>query len=74
MVTQLFNTNIGICHIGTANMSLYKVSISVNPAYLVDSPGFDDTTLSDTAVLREISAALVRLYKKERKLNGLIYF
>jgi hypothetical protein len=41
--------------------------------YLIDTPGFDDTTRSDSDVLKEISYFLAKLYYKSKKLSGLIY-
>lgn len=42
--------------------------------YLVDTPGFDDTTRSDTEVLREIAGWLNDSYKNRVLLHGIIYF
>ena len=41
--------------------------------YLIDTPGFDDTTRSDTEILWEIVNYLNRLYAKRVRLTGLIY-
>lgn len=46
---------------------------SSRTGYLIDTPGFDDTTLSDTEILKEIVGFLIRLYKVGVKINGLIY-
>jgi hypothetical protein len=40
---------------------------------LLDTPGFDDTALSDSEVLESIELELARIYKGKRSLNGLIY-
>jgi 50S ribosome-binding GTPase len=41
--------------------------------YLVDTPGFDDTSLSDTEILKEIAGFLLKLYEVGIKISGLIY-
>ena len=41
--------------------------------YLIDTPGFDDTTRSDTEILKEIVDVLNRLYTQKIRLTGLIY-
>ncbi|TFK23615.1 P-loop containing nucleoside triphosphate hydrolase protein [Coprinopsis marcescibilis] len=40
---------------------------------LIDTPGFDDTTKSDTEILRMISAFLATTYEGGKKLAGVIY-
>lgn len=40
---------------------------------LVDTPGFDDTTVSDTDILKMIAVYLSSTYQSGRKLSGLIY-
>ncbi|KAH9840572.1 P-loop containing nucleoside triphosphate hydrolase protein [Rhodofomes roseus] len=40
---------------------------------LIDTPGFDDTTRSDTEVLKMIAVALSQMYKDGHKLTGIIY-
>ncbi|KAI0789961.1 P-loop containing nucleoside triphosphate hydrolase protein [Abortiporus biennis] len=40
---------------------------------LIDTPGFDDSTLSDTKVLQMIALYLSMTYKEGFKLSGLIY-
>lgn len=40
---------------------------------LIDTPGFDDTSKSDTEVLRMIAAFLATTYEKGAKLAGVIY-
>ncbi|KAI0479799.1 P-loop containing nucleoside triphosphate hydrolase protein [Xylaria cf. heliscus] len=41
--------------------------------YLLDTPGFDDTGLSDTDVLRAIASWLTESYIKNIKVNGMVY-
>ncbi|KAJ7928822.1 P-loop containing nucleoside triphosphate hydrolase protein [Mycena leptocephala] len=40
---------------------------------LIDTPGFDDTSRSDTEILTEIAAFLAKTYEQGTKLAGLIY-
>lgn len=40
---------------------------------LIDTPGFDDTTKSDTDILRMIAAFLATAYENGKKLAGVIY-
>ncbi|KAH7884700.1 P-loop containing nucleoside triphosphate hydrolase protein, partial [Phlebopus sp. FC_14] len=40
---------------------------------LIDTPGFDDTTMMDTDVLKLIAAYLVTTYEQGAKLAGIIY-
>lgn len=43
------------------------------PIVFVDTPGFDDSTMSDTEVLRMIAEWLEKTYKRQIKLAGIIY-
>ncbi|KAK3950023.1 P-loop containing nucleoside triphosphate hydrolase protein [Pseudoneurospora amorphoporcata] len=58
----------------THAIEVYKFaySDSVNVC-LVDTPGFDDTNLSDGDVLRTVGAWLGKTYKENKLLNGIIY-
>ncbi|KAF5671393.1 hypothetical protein FDENT_10932 [Fusarium denticulatum] len=51
----------------------YQYSNSTN-VYLVDTPGFDDTNLSDSDVLREIATWLTGSYNNKVNLTGILYF
>lgn len=50
----------------------YRYDDTTN-VYLVDTPGFDDTNLSNTDVLREIATWLTGSCNNEVKLNGILY-
>ncbi|KIV97508.1 hypothetical protein, variant [Exophiala mesophila] len=62
-------------------MSADTVSIKVysfndqrgRTVYLVDTPGFDDTTRSDAEVLKDISYILAAMFAADFRLAGLIY-
>ncbi|KAI5456321.1 P-loop containing nucleoside triphosphate hydrolase protein [Mariannaea sp. PMI_226] len=58
----------------TQNVSVYKCRWSSTvDIYLVDTPGFDDTSRSDTEVLQTIATWLTKSYTNNVKLNGMIY-
>jgi len=40
---------------------------------LIDTPGFDDTTKSDTDILKKIAAFLATTYENGTKLSGVVY-
>jgi hypothetical protein len=62
------------CSQGTQEVSVYHYQYNeTTNVYLVDTPGFDDTNLSDTDVLREIAAWLTGSYNNEVKLSGILY-
>ncbi|KAF9489926.1 hypothetical protein BDN71DRAFT_1455368 [Pleurotus eryngii] len=44
-----------------------------NPVILVDTPGFDDTKLPDTEILRRIAVWLQQTYQDKVRLAGIIY-
>ncbi|TCD68117.1 hypothetical protein EIP91_011482 [Steccherinum ochraceum] len=48
-------------------------SVSGRRMRLVDTPGFDDTTKSDTEILRMIADHLAADYRQDKKLSGIIY-
>ncbi|KAH8103309.1 P-loop containing nucleoside triphosphate hydrolase protein, partial [Cristinia sonorae] len=40
---------------------------------LIDTPGFDDTTKSDSEILRMIAEFLADAYRQDKKLSGIVY-
>ncbi|KAF9259854.1 hypothetical protein L218DRAFT_873661, partial [Marasmius fiardii PR-910] len=58
-----------------------SVTIETSPSFfvdgrnvvLIDTPGFDDTTRTDTDILSMISVFLAEMYKGDKKLAGIIY-
>lgn len=42
------------------------------PLYLIDTPGFDDTTRTDTSILQTIADQLVALHRARRPILGII--
>ncbi|MCJ1315931.1 hypothetical protein MMC15_001251 [Xylographa vitiligo] len=57
----------------TKKPSLHKFTHDGAAIVLIDTPGFDDTFLSDGDVLQEIAACLELTYKINMKLTGIIY-
>lgn len=51
-----------------------QLLVDDNPVVLIDTPGFNDTTMEDAEVLKEIAAFLATVYESEVKLAGVIYF
>ncbi|KAI0091159.1 P-loop containing nucleoside triphosphate hydrolase protein [Irpex rosettiformis] len=47
--------------------------VSGHPVTLIDTPGFDDTIMSDTDVLKLIASYLTTTYEHGFKLSGVIY-
>ena len=54
-------------------MQAYRFNWKGRIYELVDTPGFDDTHVSDTEVLRKILVWLEASYKKGQRIHGLIY-
>lgn len=58
----------------TKHVSVHGFRVSDGrQAWLIDTPGFDDTSRSDTEILREIASALTELYKRDVGLAGVLY-
>ncbi|KIO01012.1 hypothetical protein M404DRAFT_40787, partial [Pisolithus tinctorius Marx 270] len=51
----------------------YPHSDGIRNIVLVDTPGFDDTFMTDAQILREIAQWLNAAYKKNIKLSGVLY-
>ncbi|KAK1688498.1 P-loop containing nucleoside triphosphate hydrolase protein, partial [Colletotrichum godetiae] len=59
----------------TSVVQVHSFKLSPNQTvYLIDTPGFDDTDISDTEVLRAIAHWLNESYKKKVLLRGILYF
>jgi len=55
-------------------VDIFKCATSGIPEfYLIDTPGFDDSTRSDTDILREVASWLTKAYTNNIKLTGIIY-
>jgi hypothetical protein len=56
---------------GTAKVQCFQ--IPQTNVYLMDTPGFDDTHISDTEILREIATALVDAFNDNAEIQGALY-
>ena len=60
--------------LGTTVVDVYAYELLASRTiYLIDTPGFDDTSRSDTEVLREIAGWLTAFYNNKVLLHGIIY-
>jgi len=50
-----------------------EFTVDGRQVFLIDTPGFDDTTKSDTEILKRIAAYLEVTYAKGSKLAGILY-
>lgn len=57
----------------TSKIQKFKARIEKRDIFLIDTPGFDDTTRSDTEILSEIAVFLDILQKSRTKLIGILY-
>lgn len=58
---------------GTATIGVHTTFLDGQDIYLIDTPGFDDTTRTDTSVLIEIAAWLKKSYDDKVQLAGIVY-
>lgn len=58
---------------GTSAIAEYTCKIAGREVTLVDTPGFDDTTLTDTEVLTMIASWMADSYDSNIRLTGVIY-
>ena len=59
--------------LGTEDVSAYEMQYRGQRVWLLDTPGFNDTHRSDTEILTDITAWLMRAHESRIKLSGLIY-
>ncbi|KAJ8517864.1 hypothetical protein ONZ45_g5011 [Pleurotus djamor] len=57
----------------TDDVSATRYTRGKDSVVLVDTPGFDDTTRSDTDILKLIASWLEKTYKKGHRLAGILY-
>ncbi|KAN0070787.1 P-loop containing nucleoside triphosphate hydrolase protein [Elaphomyces granulatus] len=57
----------------TTKVGVYYFKYRGVRIFLIDTPGFDDTTRSDSEVLKDIAFWLAAAYTKEAQLAGIIY-
>ena len=56
---------------GTAEAKFYQIPDT--DIYLMDTPGFDDTYLSDAEILKNIATALVDAFNNQAEIQGALY-
>lgn len=56
---------------GTAKVEFYQ--IPQTNVYLMDTPGFDDTYVSNTDTLKEIANSLIEVFNDKAKIQGALY-
>ncbi len=54
-------------------VSWYQASVDGKQVYLIDTPGFDDSRVSDMYILKHISRELKTYYEQGKLLNGILY-
>ena len=60
--------------LATRNLDIYRYSgIFSKTVWFIDTPGFDDTEISDADIFREIATYLARLFELGIRLSGVIY-
>jgi len=57
----------------TSKITGYNTWVQGRQYVLVDTPGFDDTSLSDTHVLKMLAAWLESTYRSGTKLSAILY-
>lgn len=59
---------------GTKDVEVFRWDYSdTRTVYLIDTPGFDDTSLSDVEILRTLAAWLTATYGAQIRLHGVLY-
>jgi hypothetical protein len=57
----------------TKQTTRYSASIRDLNFYVLDTPGFDDTAISDSTILQDLGTELAWLHRSGGKLAGLVY-
>ncbi|RAH57074.1 hypothetical protein BO85DRAFT_373411 [Aspergillus piperis CBS 112811] len=58
----------------TQNVTMYRCKFSTScNIWLIDTPGFDDTSRTDSEVLKEIAGWLAESFSQKVLLNGILY-
>ncbi|KAL9636121.1 MAG: hypothetical protein Q9164_003026 [Protoblastenia rupestris] len=76
-ISMLVNDQVTIGHglySTTRNLDIYRCSgIFTKTVWLIDTPGFDDTEISDADIIRDIATFLARCFETGIRLSGVIY-
>ena len=57
----------------TSNVEPYEITVGYTTLVLVDTPGFDDTHMSDFEILQTIARWLETAFEKGQLLSGIVY-
>ncbi|KAF2267003.1 hypothetical protein CC78DRAFT_594212 [Lojkania enalia] len=57
----------------TKHLDVFVLPRRGRKIYLVDTPGFDDSNMSNSKILRMISGFLTRAYKPTKNVDGIVY-
>ena len=57
----------------TSTVQPYEITVGYTTLVLVDTPGFDDTNMSDFEILRAIAKWLETVFEKGQLLSGIVY-
>ena len=57
----------------TSTVQPYEINVGYTPLVLVDTPGFDDTNMSDFEILRAIAKWLETVFEQGQLLSGIVY-
>ena len=58
---------------GTTNITWYSVNLFGEHIHIIDTPGFDDSSLSDSDILQMLVTELAAMYQNDKHLTGLLY-
>jgi len=73
LVCLLRNAELILSRIGTSSVGIHEAMVGSQKIYLIDTPGFDDTSRSDVDVLREVADWLNSAYTANIQLAGIVY-
>ncbi|KAG9251956.1 P-loop containing nucleoside triphosphate hydrolase protein [Emericellopsis atlantica] len=57
----------------TVHVGVYSFSLGDQTVYLIDTPGFDDTSRPDSEILKDIAFFFAAIYKRRVRLAGIVY-
>ncbi|KAI0533320.1 P-loop containing nucleoside triphosphate hydrolase protein [Xylaria digitata] len=75
-ITRLADREAGVGHglvSFTTGIGVYRVKSARRVVYLVDTPGFDDTSRTDVEIFKELAFLFGQLYRNGARLGGILY-
>ncbi|KAK3492197.1 P-loop containing nucleoside triphosphate hydrolase protein [Neurospora hispaniola] len=75
-VSKLTGENAGVGHsltAGTVSLDLYSCVENGQRIFVADTPGFNDTQISDVEILKDIAFFLGQLHLRNVRLGGILY-